>query len=137
MIETHYDDSWLQPLKDYTEEVRRKTALLRQKVEVLEAEDVRLREQRRGLEDRKKVLAQELDEKTKRDAARYRWLRSRKGLELRSCLGHNKWTREDGTTYYQSHQLSEGGTGHASCQTLDETIDAAILVAQERDGEQS
>ena len=130
-----YDDSWLQPLKDQTEEARRKTEILRQEVEVLRAQAARLRKQRRELQERKRVLVEKLNEETIRDAARYRWLRSRVGLSLRSCCPGNRWTREDGTPFNRSHYLDEAGTGHAAYETLDETIDAAMIVAQERDEE--
>lgn len=134
MGKTYYDDSWLQPLKDHVEEVRRESEALvleaerlRQKSATLRAETARLRESRRALQAA-------LLEKTKKDAARYRWLKSRVGLSLRSCHPNNRWTREDGTTFNRSHYLDEGGTGHAAYETLDETIDAAMIVAQERDG---
>ena len=136
MPKSYYDDSWLQPLKDHTEELRRETEVIKGEVEELRRQSRVLRGQAEALRREELVLKarhQELLEANRRDAARYRWLKSRKALELRSC--HVKWTRPDGTTFYQSHQLAEGGTGHAAHETLDETIDAAMIVAQERDEE--
>lgn len=66
-----------------------------------------------------------------RDAARYRWLKSRTSLRLESS--GSKWIREDGSVFFASHHLAEGGTGHAHYPTLDETIDQAMEVAKERD----
>ena len=116
MLETHYVEAWLQLLKDHTEQIRRET-------QALERKELALQAQRRRLQEREK-----------KDAARYRWLKGCKALELYSS--NTRWTREDGTTFFQLHQLAEGGTGHAAYETLDETIDAAMLVARERDGEQ-
>lgn len=68
-----------------------------------------------------------------KDAARYRWLKSRTGLELRSEPQPNVWTRMDGTKFSATHYLAEGGTQHAPADSLDATIDAAMLVARVRD----
>ncbi len=66
-------------------------------------------------------------------AARYRWLKSRKGLSLLSEPPQARWFRYDGTEFRASHYLAEGGTQHAPYPTLDETIDAAMLVSKERE----
>jgi hypothetical protein len=68
-----------------------------------------------------------------KDAARYRWLKSRKCLDLRSEPQPNSWKRMDGTKFSATHYLAEGGTQHAPAASLDATIDAAILVARIRD----
>lgn len=65
-----------------------------------------------------------------RDALRYQWLRSCRGLDLRS--DHVVCTRWDGTNYMSSHCLVEGGTQHALAPTLDETIDAAMQEQAQR-----
>lgn len=62
------------------------------------------------------------------DAKRYDWLRSRKGLYLRSDSGI--WTRPDGTKFIASHYLAEGNIQHGPAETLDETIDAAMRVPE-------
>lgn len=77
-------------------------------------------------------LLQDCAESIFRDAERYRWLRSRVGLTLRSDRG--EWTRRDGAKFVASHYLTEGGTQHAPAPSLDETIDAAMAAAAERDG---
>jgi len=66
-----------------------------------------------------------------KDAERYRWLRSRNSLELRSDCG--KWTRFDGSTFIASHYLAEGGTQHGAAPSLDETIDSAMLTASQKE----
>jgi hypothetical protein len=65
-------------------------------------------------------------EALRKDAERYRWMRSRKGLTLRSEPQPNVWKRTDGTEFCATHYLSEGGTQHAPADSLDATIDAAI-----------
>jgi len=82
---------------------------------------------------RLEVAAVLKDEELIIDALRYRWLKSRKGLDLRSS--NVPWMHQDRTAFCQTHQLAEGGTGHAAYPTLDQTIDAAMIVAQERDGD--
>jgi hypothetical protein len=57
------------------------------------------------------------------DAERYRWLRSRTGLTLRSDYG--TWTRPDGSKFTSTHYLAEGHTQHAPADSLDAAIDAA------------
>ena len=62
----------------------------------------------------------------RKDAERYRWLKSRSGLELRSLPRSDIWARIDGSTFIASHYLAEGGTQHAPAESLDATIDAAM-----------
>ncbi len=61
------------------------------------------------------------------DAARYRWLRDAKSLELTS--DGMEWTRADGTKFCASHRLCAGQTAFAAYPSLDETIDAARAAA--------
>ena len=68
-----------------------------------------------------------------KDASRYRWLKSRKGLTLRTEPQPNVWTRMDGTKFSATHTLAEGGTLHAPADSLDAAIDAAMLTARIRD----
>ena len=68
-----------------------------------------------------------------RDAMRYRWLKSRTGLSLQTERGHCVWTRLDGTKFNATHYLAEGGTQHAPADSLDSTIDDAMLAAIIRD----
>lgn len=65
----------------------------------------------------------------KADAARYRWLKSRNGLTLRSERQPNMWRRADGSEFSATHFLAEGGTQHAAADSLDALIDAAMLLA--------
>ena len=67
------------------------------------------------------------------DAERYRWLRSRQGLTLRTEKQPNGWRRMDGTEFKATHSLAEGGTQHAPADSLDALIDAAMLAARIRD----
>ena len=62
----------------------------------------------------------------RKDAERYRWLKSRQGLTLRSEKQPNLWRRIDGTEFSATHSLAEGGTQHAPADSLDATIDAAM-----------
>ena len=68
-----------------------------------------------------------------KDAARYRWLKSRHGLTLRSETQPNVWKRMDGTEFSVTHSLAEGGTQHAPAESLDALIDSAMLAARIRD----
>ena len=68
-----------------------------------------------------------------KDAARYRWLKGRQGLTLRSEKQPNLWKRIDGTEFSATHSLAEGGTQHAPTDSLDALIDAAMMVARIRD----
>lgn len=68
-----------------------------------------------------------------KDAARYRWLKSRKGLTLCTVPQPYLWKRLDGTEFCATHLLAEGGTQHAAADSLDATIDAAMLAARIRD----
>lgn len=70
-----------------------------------------------------------------KDAARYRWLKSRQGLTLRSEKQPNLWKRIDGTEFSATHSLAEGGTQHAPADSLDALIDAAMLAARIRDAQ--
>jgi len=68
-----------------------------------------------------------------KDAARYRWLKSRSNLEMRSYpANYMKITNDKGDSFYASHYLAEGNTSHASLDCLDATIDLAMMVASER-----
>ena len=68
-----------------------------------------------------------------KDAARYRWLKSRQGLTLRSEKQPNVWKRIDGIEFSATHSLAEGSTQHAPADSLDALIDAAMLAARIRD----
>lgn len=68
-----------------------------------------------------------------KDAERYLWLKSRKGLTLRSEKQPSVWKRIDGTEFSATHSLAEGGTQHAPADSLDALIDAAMLAARIRD----
>lgn len=68
-----------------------------------------------------------------KDAARYQWLKSRRGLTLQSERQPNVWKRIDGTEFSATHSLAEGGTQHAPTDSLDSLIDAAMVVAHIRD----
>jgi hypothetical protein len=73
-----------------------------------------------------------MSDDNKKDAERYRWLKTRKGLCLRSEHDHCVWTRIDGTKFKATHYLAEGGTQHAPADSLDATIDAAMIVSSIR-----
>lgn len=64
------------------------------------------------------------------DAARYRWIKAQKGLDLRSEKEGQKWTRADGSVFYATHSLAAGGTQFAPAESLDAMIDAAMAEAQ-------
>lgn len=72
-------------------------------------------------------------EKLRKDAERYRWLKSRQGLTLRSEKQPNVWKRMDGTEFSATHSLAEGGTQHAPADSMDALIDAAMPAARIRD----
>ena len=78
------------------------------------------------------TIAKELAE-TYADANRYRWLKSRVQLQLSSEREYCEWTRQDGSKFYASHYLAEGGTQHAPAESLDETIDKAMKIQIQRD----
>lgn len=67
-----------------------------------------------------------------KDANRYRWLKSRKNLTLRT-EEPTTWIREDGSKFNSTHYLAEGGTQHAPAESLDLMIDLAMLTASVRD----
>jgi hypothetical protein len=71
-----------------------------------------------------------LDEAFK-DAARYRWLKSRKNLTLRSEPQPCSWTRPGGSVFSATHYLAADGTQHEPAESLDATIDAAIAATQD------
>lgn len=64
-------------------------------------------------------------ERLRKDAERYRWIKSAKGLTLESERG-GPWTRENGGTFTPSHRLCAGGTQFAPYETLDDAIDTAM-----------
>lgn len=76
----------------------------------------------------KESLQRQIEE-LRADAKRYRWLKSRQGLTLRSEKQPNVWKRIDGTEFSATHYLAEGGTQHAPAESLDELIDAAMLLS--------
>ena len=59
-----------------------------------------------------------------KDAARYRWLKSRKGLDLRT--DGSEWTRVDGIKFRATHSLAEGDTRYSPEDNLDALIDKAM-----------
>jgi hypothetical protein len=61
------------------------------------------------------------------DAARYRWLKSRRSLILRS--EPTRWERLDGTTFYSTHHMADFDTQYAPAESLDAMIDGAMRVA--------
>lgn len=63
-----------------------------------------------------------------KDALRYRWLKEQHSLRLTSSQGCNVWTREDGTKFIASHSLAGSEIQYGSYETLDETIDQAMIV---------
>ena len=65
------------------------------------------------------------NEQLRKDAERYQWLKSAKGLTLESERGA-PWTMENGSTFSPSHRLCAGGTQFAPHETLDDAIDAAM-----------
>jgi len=67
-----------------------------------------------------------LDLEMGRDAARYRWLKSRKGLVLKSEPQPNIWKRSDGTEFRVTHLLIAEGVQYAAAKSLDDMIDAAM-----------
>ena len=81
-------------------------------------------------EDKSELREEAQQAALEKDAARYRWLKIRRGLELRSEPQPNTWTRKDGTKFSATHYLAEGGIQHAPADSLDATIDAAMLVAR-------
>ena len=64
------------------------------------------------------------------DAARYRWLKAQKGLDLRSERETSKWTRPDGSVFYATHSMAAGGTQFPPAESLDAMIDYAMTGAQ-------
>jgi len=68
-----------------------------------------------------------IDLEMERDAARYRWLKSRKGLMLKSEPQPSVWKRSDGTEFSVTHLFIAEGTQYASAESLDDMIDAAMI----------
>jgi hypothetical protein len=58
-----------------------------------------------------------------KDAARYRWLKSKANIELHS--DGSTWVK-NGVNFVASHRLCTGSTAHGHYATLDETIDSAM-----------
>lgn len=63
------------------------------------------------------------------DAARYKWLRNCRELNLRT--DGSQWLTPDGRKFVCSHRLECNGTRHAPQETLEETIDAAMKLCNE------
>ena len=74
------------------------------------------------MSDKYQALRAERDA-LREDAERYRWLRSRRSLDLRTDGTH--WTASDGTRFVSTHYLAADGTQHAPAPSLDASIDAA------------
>lgn len=62
----------------------------------------------------------------KKDAERYRWLKSRDVLDLHSQPQPNTWLRIDGTPFNATHYLADGERQYSQAEGLDATIDAAM-----------
>ena len=62
------------------------------------------------------------------DAARYQWIKARKGLDLRTSVSW--WQRQDGSTFWSTHSLAADGTAYAAAESLDAMIDSAMTGAQ-------
>ncbi len=75
--------------------------------------------------DRVAALEKEIEALSK-DAERYRWIRSRKGLTLRCEPQPNLWSRIDGTQFSVTHIICADGKQFAPAEGLDATIDAAM-----------
>ena len=67
-------------------------------------------------------------ESPRKDAERYLWLKSQKGLDLSSCGG--SWIKGN-IKFNASHRLCANGTAYAPYETLDEAIDAAIAAPKQ------
>lgn len=61
------------------------------------------------------------------DAARYRWIKAQRNLELHTCRTYGMpWTNmETGKRYYPTHYLAVNGTGFGGIEKLDDLIDQA------------
>ena len=64
-------------------------------------------------------------ERLRDDAMRYRWLSEQNRLQLVSQ--NIVWTHADGSKFRPSHCLSANDTRYGVYETLDETIDKAML----------
>jgi hypothetical protein len=71
-------------------------------------------------------------EEMEREAARYRWLKSRKALMLRS--ERMRWQRLDGAEFHTTHYLAADDTQYAPAESLDAMIDGAMRVASRKEG---
>lgn len=60
-----------------------------------------------------------------KDARRYRWLKSQRGLSLDS-VAPVRMTRPDGSQYICRYYLAGNGTCYENAETLDEMIDKAM-----------
>jgi hypothetical protein len=62
------------------------------------------------------------------DAARYRWIKAQRNLELHTCKMYGvPWTNvETGKKYYPTHYLAANGTGFGGIENLDDLIDQAM-----------
>lgn len=63
---------------------------------------------------------------TKQDALRYRWLKSREDMTLRTERAPVLWSPRSGTAFHGTYSLSEGGTWHTPAASMDALIDAAM-----------
>lgn len=63
-----------------------------------------------------------------RDAARYRWIKDQRNLDLRTnSTQGTPWTNtETGEHFYPSHYLAVNGTGFNGIEHLDDLIDQAM-----------
>ena len=91
-------------------------------IEALKAENEALKQQ---VEQGKRDA---VPDDIRKDAERYLWLKSQKGLALSSCGG--SWIKGN-IKFNASHRLCANGTAYAPYETLDEAIDAAIAAAPE------
>lgn len=64
------------------------------------------------------------------DAERYRWLKTQKGLTLES--DNMIWTRINGSKFMSPYRLCGNDIAYESCETLDKTIDTAMLVEKNK-----
>lgn len=71
-----------------------------------------------------------VEQDDRRDAERYRWLKSRKGLLLETAYA--KWTKPSGEVFTASHRLCADDTAHAPFETLDSTVDAAMAQGEKK-----
>lgn len=65
------------------------------------------------------------------DAMRFRWLASRRGLELRSTAGE-MWRDGNGRRFVSSHYLSADGVQYGPGESLGRIVDAAMAADTDR-----